>query len=56
MEPDFPRMLRIRQNFSPSPPLDITATLESELESQGLASELRPGSRIAIIGRKSRHC
>ncbi len=48
MEMHFPRMLLVRQKFPPSSPLDIPATLESQFHSQGLASRLRPGSRIAI--------
>lgn len=42
----LPRILRIRQNFPPSPPLDIRATLAAEFGK--LRPCLRPGARIAV--------
>ena len=40
----LPRILRIRQNFPPTPPLDIRATLAAEFRKLRIA----PGARIAI--------
>jgi len=42
----FPRMLRVRQNFPPSPPLDIRAIVPAEL--QKLNGRIKPGARIAV--------
>lgn len=43
---NLPRILRIRQNFAPAPPLDIRATIEAEFEK--LRGRIRPGARIAV--------
>src|SRR5438046_1375750 len=43
---EFPRVLRVRQNFPPSPPLDIGATLEVEFAK--LRPRIQAGARIAV--------
>ena len=42
----LPRFLRIRQNFAPTPPLDIRATIEAEFGK--LRPRFAPGARIAV--------
>ena len=42
----FPRILRIRQNFPASPPLDIAATVAAEFAK--LRPRIQPGARIAV--------
>ena len=42
----FPRLIRIRQNFAPTPPVDIPATLAHEFEK--LRPKIKPGARIAV--------
>src|SRR6187402_286499 len=42
----LPRLLRIRQNFAPCPPVDIGATLDAEFGK--LRAGIRPGARIAV--------
>jgi hypothetical protein len=46
MSHDFPRMLRVRQNFPRSPSVDVRATLQREFEK--LLSGIHPGARIAV--------
>src|SRR5262245_27612501 len=46
MDPQLPRMLRIRQNFPPQAALDLRAVLKVELGP--LRSRLQPGARIAV--------
>ena len=41
-----PRMMRVRQNFPPTPPLDLRATLREGFA--GLQSRVQPGARIAV--------
>ena len=41
-------MIGLRQKYPRSTPLNIRATLESEFESQGILSRVKPGARIAI--------
>src|SRR5579863_4653056 len=48
MEIDFPHVLGIRQQFPESSRLDIPEILESQLDSAGFASQVKPGSRIAV--------
>ena len=43
---ELPRILRVRQNFPPTPPLDIRATLAAEFAR--LLPRIRPGARIAV--------
>jgi hypothetical protein len=43
---EFPRVLRVRQNFALLPPLDIRTTLEAEFAQ--LRPRLQPGARIAV--------
>lgn len=42
----FPRILRVRQNFPTSPPLDIAATMAAEFAK--LRPRISPGARIAV--------
>src|SRR5436190_18232106 len=42
----FPRMLKARQNFPQSPPVDITTRLEQQFAAVG--PSIKAGSRIAI--------
>ena len=42
----FPRVLRLRQNFPASPPLDIAATMAGEFGK--LRGRIQPGARIAV--------
>ncbi len=42
----FPRVIRIRQNFAPTPPVDINAAIATEFAQ--LRPGIRRGSRIAI--------
>ena len=42
----LPRILRIRQHFAPTPPLDLRATLDAEFGK--LRARLQPGARIAV--------
>src|SRR5262245_34613898 len=42
----LPRMLRVRQNFPQSPPVDIPTTVAAEL--QKLRAHIKPGARIAV--------
>jgi hypothetical protein len=42
----FPRMLRVRQNFPVSPPLDIRATVNAEFHK--LRARIKPGAHIAV--------
>lgn len=42
----LPRLIRIRQTFPPTPPVDIRATLSTEFAK--LRPHLRPGAQIAI--------
>lgn len=42
----FPRVIRIRQNFPPTPPVDIGATLATEFAK--LRPRIKPGARIAV--------
>jgi hypothetical protein len=42
----LPRFLRLRQNFAPTPPLEIGATVAAELGK--LRPRIRPGARIAV--------
>ena len=42
----FPRMLRVRQNFARTPPVDVRATLAREFAT--LKPLLKPGARIAV--------
>ncbi len=42
----FPRMIRVRQNFIPTPPVVIRDALERELTK--IRSRIQPGSRLAI--------
>ena len=42
----FPRVLRVRQNFAPTPPVDIDAALAAEFAK--LRPHLRPGAQIAV--------
>ena len=42
----FPRVLRVRQNFPPTPPVDIAPTIRAEFSK--LSSEIKPGARIAV--------
>ena len=44
--PDFPRMMTVRQKYSPSKAVDIGATVKTELAR--LAPKIRPGMHIAI--------
>jgi len=43
---DLPRMLRVRQNFAATPPVEISTTVERELKK--LRSLIRPHARIAV--------
>ena len=43
---EFPRMMTVRQKYSPSRPLDIGAAIKTELAR--LAPKLKPGMRIAV--------
>ncbi len=43
---NLPRLLRVRQNFAVTPPIDIVASIESEFER--LLPLLSPGARIAV--------
>jgi hypothetical protein len=43
---EFPRILRVRQNFLPTPPLDIRETLAAEFAR--LRPRVQPGARIAV--------
>jgi hypothetical protein len=42
----FPRVLRVRQNFPATPPVDIAATIRAEFSK--LRSSIKPGARIAV--------
>jgi Lactate racemase N-terminal domain len=42
----LPRILRVRQNFAPSPPLDIRSALGVEFEK--MRPRIQPGARIAV--------
>ena len=42
----LPRLIRIRQNFPRTAPLDLRATLATEFAK--LRPQLRPGARIAV--------
>jgi hypothetical protein len=42
----LPRILHVRQNFAPTPPLDIRATVAAEFTK--LRSRIHPGARIAV--------
>ena len=42
----FPRVLRLRQNFPVTPPVDIAATIEAEFPK--LRAQIKPGARIAV--------
>ncbi|HZO85183.1 MAG TPA: lactate racemase domain-containing protein, partial [Verrucomicrobiae bacterium] len=44
--PEFPRMIAVRQKYQPSPPVDIAASVKTELAR--LAPKLKPGMRIAV--------
>ncbi len=44
--PPFPRLLRVRQKFPASGPLDIRATLEKEFAA--IREQIKPGARIAV--------
>lgn len=44
--PSFPRVVRLRQEFTPTPPVDIAAAVAREFAS--LRPQLRPGARIAV--------
>lgn len=46
MTSEFPRVLHVRQNFPPTPPLDIRATLDAEFAR--LLPRIQPGARIAL--------
>jgi len=46
MSTTLPRMIRVRQNFPQSPPLDIRATLHAEFAK--VRSRVKPGARIAV--------
>ena len=43
---EFPRFIRVRQNFVATPPVDIQETVDAEL--QKLRSRISPNARIAI--------
>jgi hypothetical protein len=43
---ELPRLLRVRQNFSPTPPLDIRVTLDAGFA--GLRNRISPGARVAV--------
>lgn len=47
MSVSLPRMIRIRQRFPNSPPLDICAAVEGQL-TEKLSSRIKPGDRIAV--------
>ena len=42
----LPRMIRVRQNFTPTPPIAIRETIESEWKK--IRSRIQPGARIAV--------
>ena len=42
----FPRVLRLRQNFPATPPVDIAATIAAELSQ--LRPQIKPGARLAV--------
>jgi hypothetical protein len=46
MNNPLPKMLRVRQNFQRTPPLDIARTLETEFEK--VRSRIKPGARVAV--------
>jgi hypothetical protein len=46
MSAAFPRMLVLRQKFSPTPPIDVARTVIRELAP--VRSQLRPGMRVAV--------
>src|SRR5687767_7092208 len=46
MNQDFPRMVRVRQNFPQSARVDIRAALRREFEK--LANGIRPGAQVAV--------
>ncbi|HKI72207.1 MAG TPA: lactate racemase domain-containing protein [Verrucomicrobiae bacterium] len=44
----FPRMFAVRQKFPPSPPLDVSATVQREFKSQNALPRIKPGAQIAV--------
>ena len=44
----LPRLIAVHQLFAQTPPLDVGATVESQLNSKFRGSQLPPGSRIAV--------
>jgi hypothetical protein len=44
----FPRMVRVRQKFPPSGPVDILGTLSEQFSAQGILAGLKPAGRVAI--------
>src|ERR1700733_2636975 len=42
----FPRVLRLRQNFPATPPVNIAATIAAEFPK--LRPQIKPGARIAV--------
>src|SRR5437763_6120975 len=49
----FPRMFAVRQKFPPSPPLDVSATVQREFKSQNALPRIKPGAQIAVaVGRR----
>ncbi len=46
MSQPFPKMFALRQDFPPTPPIDVAATVQCELAP--LIAQLRPGAKIAV--------
>ena len=44
----FPRMLRVRQKFTKSPPLNVAVALAEQFYALGVLSGIEPGTRIAV--------
>jgi hypothetical protein len=44
----FPKMLRVRQKFPKSPPLNIAAELKAQFAAQPFFKSIKPGARIAV--------
>ncbi len=48
MHPTFPRMIRVRQKYPATAPVDIPTVLAHEFSISGIASGLKQGARIAV--------
>ena len=48
MSPEFPRMIRLRQQYSRSKPPEIPTAIRQGFESQHLLAKIKPGARIAV--------